>query len=185
MSKSYKDVLMCSIIAKNNLTSVIKEIDYCITRKNIKNDDSPEFKFRAVVSKTNIKSLVCLYCGNFIEIKNKLINPERNSAIYCNNLEHHKNSNNKQNKIRIIQLLSLPHKYNYSTNMLSLRLHKALLLIIINKYQKLEPFYNLILEWLTKKCKFTNLDRSYKVLNGETFLIYKRKQEEIYKRLLK
>ena len=114
-----------------------------------------------------MQSLCCLQCGNFIKIKKFSAIIERNSAIYCNNLSHHKHTFINQNNKKIFQLLAFNQKYPKNID----SLHRASLLIIINKYQNLEQFSNLILGWLIVKKTSTFQRMKYK-LNGQIFVVY-------------
>ena len=144
MSKSYKEALTYSVECKKKFSTVLTEINYAITRSNT-SDTSPQFIFMSSISSTRMQSIICIYCGNCIEIKNKKLNKlERNANIYCN---HHKTHHPPIYRFLEIKKIKENLLY-YQLTKQSYLLHRALLRMVICKNPKLKPVFNLLSYWL-------------------------------------
>lgn len=143
-SKSYKDALTYSIECKKKQSMVLTEINYAITRSNV-SDTSPKFIFMSSISSTRMQSIVCIYCGNYIEIKNKKLNKlERKSDIYCNHHETHHRPIYCSLEIKKIN----ENLLYYQMTKQSYLLHRALLRMVVYKHPKLKQVFRLLSEWL-------------------------------------
>ena len=143
-SKSYKDALTYSIECKKKFSTVLTEIHYAITRSNT-SDTSPKFIFMSSISSTRMQSIVCTYCGKYIEIKNKKLNKlERKSDIYCNHHETHHRPIYRFLEIKKINENLLYYKLTKQPYLL----HRALLRMVVYKNPKLMPVFNLLSDWL-------------------------------------
>ena len=142
--KSYKEALTYSIECKKKFSTVLTEINYAITRSNV-SDTSPQFIFMSSISSTRMQSIICIYCSNYIEIKNKKLNKlERNADLYCN---HHKTHHPPIYRFLEIKKINENLLY-YQLTKQSYLLHRALLRMVIYKHPKLKQIFRLLSEWL-------------------------------------
>ena len=144
MTMSYKEALTYSIECKKKFSTVLTEIHYAITRSNT-SDTSPKFIFMASISSTRMQSIICTYCGKYIEIKNKKLNKlERNANIYCNHPKIHHRPIYCFLEIKKINENLLYYQLTKQPYLL----HRALLRMVVYKNPKLMPVFNLLSDWL-------------------------------------